>query len=559
VKKLIIIPGGKMNKWIIIILAMILVLYGCAANSGSQTQAALPKSEFTSKVAILPLKTLDSPSRYIQKILTVRDLQQVFDQHPNYELLDMAKIAEQFKQSDFDDVDDLQVEDIQEISQNMMADVIIMANISETRAGLYSISMRMYSTRSQELKQISFNVGKEKTARWKALEDSFMKELDGFVSTEVDKIFNIATNYYMAQNYTEAEKSLKTVIGLKPDKKEAYYYLANTYAKLQKNDLAEQYYKKAMELDPENQQLVVTVIEFYETTNQGAKRVALMEQLAEKNQDVELWFAIGNTYAQDNNNAKAKESFRKALAIDKNYTRAIVRLGNMLYDEENYVEAIPLLEQAFDQAPDNEYLGRRLAVSYQKSNRLDQAIARYEGLITSDPSNVQAYLNVVSLYRTQAGETTDQKLASELNQKAIDKMLELKKVDPQNPYLYLNLAAIYLSQGKYNDAETNANQVINLNPELYHAYIINATVQQTRGTEQYNRYIDLDKQAAKAVGKKAESLKKDRDAARASANSMFRRADELLKTARSKTDDEEAITDINNRINRVAQLISQTI
>jgi Tfp pilus assembly protein PilF len=125
--------------------------------------------------------------------------------------------------------------------------------------------------------------------------------------------------------------------------------------------------------------------------------------------------------------------------------------------------------------------------------------------------------------------------------------------------VYLNLAAIYLSQGKYNEAETNANQTISRNASLYQPYVILSAVYQTRGTEQYNRYIDLDRQAAKAVGSKARQLAKDRDAAKTNANGLFRRAQSQLEQARSKTSETEALNDISNRLNRVAQLISQTV
>ncbi len=547
-----------MNKWILFLLLVLVGLFSCSTNR-TATEPAVPKAEFTTKVAILPLKALDSASRYIQKMLTVRDLEYIFAQHANYVLNDMADIEQKFKSSGYTDVEDLQVDEIKEISKLMLADVIIMGSISETNTGVYNISMRFYSTRSEELKQISFNVLKEKNARWKSLEDNFMKDLDGFISNEMDKIFNIATNYYMNQNYVDAERTLKTVIGLKPDKREAHYYLANTYMKTQKYDLAEQSFLKSLELQPDDQQTIITLIELYDTTNQPEKRIRLMEQLATANDDYELWLAVGNLYSQSGNNAKARESFQKALQINPDYSTAIVRLGFMYYDEENYVEAIPLLEKAFDQAPDNDIIGRRLAISYQKSNRLDQAIARYEGLIKNDPNNVQAYLNVIGLYRTQASDATDPKVVNQLNQKAIDTINALKKVDPENALVYLNLAAIYLSQSKYNDAETNANLALAKNPNLYQPYLILATINQTRGTEQYNKYIDLDQKAAKAVGKEAERLRKERDTARTNANSLFRRADEQLKAARTRTTEAEALNDIQNRINRITQLINQTL
>lgn len=547
-----------MNKWILFVLVVLLGLFSCSSNVAKRTEE-VQKSELATKVAILPLKSLDSPSRYISKLLTVRDLKLTFDKQENYILQDMDLVADEFKSTGFTDVEDLTVEEMKEISETVKSDVIIMGNVSQSRKGVYNVSMRFYSTRSEEIKQTSFAVATQKQMRWKALDENFMPELNTFISTEMDKIFNIAANYYNSQNYMEAEKSLKQVIALKPDKLDAYYLLGNTYVKTGKNDLAEQNFLKMQELKPDDQRSQLALISLYETTQQTAKRIAVMEKIAAANEDEEMWLAIGNMYALEKNDAKAKESFRKALLINPEYATANARLAFMLYDEGSFNESIPYLEKAFDQAPDNEVISRRLAVAYQKSNRMSDAIARYEGLIKSDPNNPQAYLNVVGLYRTLAADSKDAKETAQYNQKAIDTINALKKIDPNNTYVYLNLAAIYLAQGKYNEAETNANQTIAKNASLYQPYVILAAVYQTRGTEQYNRYIDLDRQASKAVGKKATQLGKDRDAAKGSALTLFRRAQSTLETARGKTNDSDALSDINSRLSRIAQLIGQTV
>jgi len=534
----------SMNKWIIIVLAALLGLYACAGNQTAEE--AVAKSEFATQVAVLPLKALDSSSRYITKILTVRDLDLTFDKYANYTLLNMDETAKNFKETGFTDVEDLEIEEMVEISKNLASDLIVMGNVSESRAGLYNISMRMYSTLTGDLKQVSFNVGKEKTARWKALEEGMMKELDGFISGEMDKIFNIATNYYNNGNYTEAEKSLKQVVALKPDKVEAYLYLGNTYLKLENNELAEQALLKGSAADPANLSIMRALNEIYEKTGQTAKRISLMEKFAEANKDAETWFAVGNLYDQQGSKTKAKDAFRQALTLDPDYSAANVRLAFMLYDEENYSEAIPMLEKAFEFAPDNDIISSRLATAYQRSGRIQDAITKYEGLIKNDPNNSNAYLNLVNLYRTDNQDT-----------KAIETINALKQVDPDNEYVYLNLAAIYLSQNKYNDAETNANLTISKNSSLYQPYVILASVFQSRGTDAYNNYLDLDRQASKAVGKKATNLRKQRDDAKSSAQSLLGRARDNLDTARSKATEAEAIADINARLSRVNDLISK--
>lgn len=533
-----------MNKWIILALAVMLGLYACVGNKTAVE--AVPKAEITTKVAILPLKAQDSSSRYITKILTVRDLDLTFDKHATYTLLDMQETALLYKEAGISDVEDMEKEDMEEISKVLKSDLIVMGTVSENRPGSYNVSMRMYSTLSGELKQVSFNVLKDKDSRWKALDEEMMKELDGFVSGEMDKIFNIATNYYNNGNYVQAEQSLKQVVALRPEKIDAYYYLGNTYLKLEQPAQAEQTFIKAYEVDSKDQRIIIALIDIYEKTNQPAKRISLMEQVAEANQDAETWLAVGNLYDQQGNKSKAKDAFRKALVIDPEYSAANVRLAFMLYDEGNYAESIPMLEKAFEIAPDNDIIGSRLATAYQKSGRSQDAIARYEGLIKQDPSNINSYLNLVSLYR-----------ADNKDSKAIETINALKKIDSNNPYAYLNLAAIYLSQGKLNDAETNANLTIAKSSRLYQPYVILSSVFQSRGTDAYNTYLDKDRQASQAVGKKATALKKERDAAKSNAQSLLRRSADNLQTARSYASESEAISDINTRLSRVNDLLNK--
>ncbi|MFO8144913.1 MAG: tetratricopeptide repeat protein [Candidatus Syntrophosphaera sp.] len=546
-----------MNKWILIVLVALLGLYSCTSNRAAQDHVIVEKAELTTKVAILPLTALDSSSRYITKILTVRDLELTFDKYANYTLLDMEQTAQQFEYTGYIDVEGLETEEMKEVSENLAADVIIFGTVSESRAGIYNISMRFYSTISEELKQISFNVGKEKSARWKALDDYMMTELDNFVSNEMDKIFNIATNYYNLGNYAQAEQALKQVVALKPDKVDAYYYLGNTYLQTGREALAEENFLKAHELDPEDQRSAIALIDLYEKTNQPTKRIALMEELATANDDEELWLAIGNLYAQQGANQQAERAFRQSLSINPDYSTCTVRLALMLYEQGNYAEAIPLLETAFEEAPDNEFISRRLATAYQRSGRMEDAIAKYEGLIESDPTNANAYLNAVGLYRTIAAETDDPQVRQEMNTKALNTILALKEIEPENEYVYLNLAAIYLGQNRYNEAETNANLTIARNPSIAQAYIILSVIYQTRGTEAYNNYLDLDRQASQAVGREATRLKNARDAAQQNARSLLNRAKSNLESARSNSTEPEVLQDINNRISRINQLLNQ--
>lgn len=548
-----------MNKWILIACAALLILAGCTANrTVPTTKDVVPYEGITTKVAILPIKAMDSPSKYIQKMLTVRDLAYAFSSHPKYELQNMESVAAEFKMSGYKDVDDLELEDMKELATLTKCDVLAMGNITDVNGSVFAVAMRLYSARTGELRQLNFNLQKMKEERWKTLDTALIGDLDKFVSTEVDKIYNIAMNFYAAGNYSESEKSLKMAMGLNPDLKDAQYYLGATYFKMGKIDLAVQNLEANLAKDPQHQQTLYMLMDIYDQTKQPLKRLAVMEKLATLNEDEELWLAIANLYAEQNNNAKAESALRSAIALKEDYAQAHLRLALLLYDQEHYNDAIIPLEYTFDRFPENELVSRRLAVAYQKTNRLGDAVAKYEQLIKNNPNNVQAYLSVTNLYRTQAADATDPKIVAEIQQKAINTMNELKKVQPDNALAYLNLATIYLSQSKFSEVESNATLASQKDPTLYLPFVYLGTVSQNKGTTEYNRFAELEQKAAKAVGKQANQLKKDRDNARSAANSHFRKAAEYLNAAKTRASEPETINDINNRLNAVNQLISRS-
>lgn len=515
-------------------------------------------AQTVTKVAILPVKAVDSNSRYIKNILTKRDFRITFEQHEQYQLLDMKAVERGFKQTGYRDVEGLEPEEMDEVAVALGADLLILGNVSTVNSSTFRVSLRLYSPKSKELRQMNFAVVKDRRTRWATLNTDFMSQIDQFITNEVQKMYDIALNLYVQENYTEAERTLTNVLSLDADKKEAHYTLGSVYFKTNRYPQAVTSLNRAAELDTAYIQPLYTLIEVYEASNQPIERIGVMSRIAEKNQDEELWFNIGNLWAENGNVPKAVESFRKAIAINPEYAVARYRLAFMLYDQNNFADAIEHLEFAYNQYPDNDLIARRLAMAYQRSGRIDDAIARYEQAIAANPTSTQAYLNVVSLYRIKASEAGSAAVTAEMNQKAIDLMNRLKTADPNNALAYLNLASIYLGSNRNNEAETNANLAISKDPSLYLSYVILATIAQTRGTESYNRFVDLEQRASQAVGRQATNLRRDRDAAKTQANTQFRRALDQLQAARSRTTDAEVINDINGRITRVQALINST-
>jgi tetratricopeptide (TPR) repeat protein len=549
-----------MNRLLLIAMVALLLISACSVNTGmpQPSQVVENYSGLVTKVAILPLKTMDARSRNVRKILTVRDFDYVFSAYPQYELLDMEFVADEFEVLGIPNVDDMELEEMNELAELTDANVIVLGNIASLRADLFTLSLRFYSARTNELRQVNFNVPNIKEQRWESLNKNLMAELDRFITNEVEKIFNVAANFYAGGNYQEAENQLKVTIGLDPEKIDAYYYLGATYYKTEQYSLAETNFNKALELNPEHYQTLVMMNEMYEKTGEKMKRIGVMEKIAATKDDADLWLVIGNLYAEEQDYESAENALNNALSLNDDNPRVKVRLAFLLYDQGRYNDALPYLESANETFPENDLISRRLAVSYQRSGRMADAIANYEGLIRLNPNNTQAYLNVVSLYRNQASETTDETIKQEMNNKAIETMNQLIRIQPDNALAYLNLASIYLAMGNNDLAETNANAAIERDPSLYQSYVIMATINQSKGTNEYNRFADLERLAADAVGRQATTLSRQRDAAKSNANRYFRNAVDQLNTARSLTAEPDILNDIQNRLKSLSNLVSQT-
>jgi len=514
-------------------------------------------SAVTMKIAVLPLKRLDRASEYIRKMLTVRDLEQTFKKSDHFELKDMKEVERYFKNAKLGDVESLGKEQLARIAKDLGVEFVVVGTIS-SRGNEFTVAMRLFSTRTNELRPISFNVVKQRDPRWAVLEKVFLKNLDDFISSEIDKLYNIAMNNYSSGDFPTAETGYLSVIELDPARTDAYFYLADVYYRLKKYTQAKTYVDRHLSFDPNNIKTLELLVKIYEETNDLTNRIKTMEKVAELTSDAELYLLIGNTYIQNNQVNNAIIALKKAVQVDPEFTAAMYRLAFLFYDENRFSEAIEYLEFAYNRFPENDIIARRLAISYQKTGRINEAIAKYEQVIQNNPENVQAYLNIVSLYRMLAGDAPDAAAATQYYNKALEAMNNLKRINPENALAYLNLASIYLAQNKLPEAETNANLAISKDSSLYQSYVILGTINQTRGTEQYNRFVDLEKRAAEAVGRQATTLKQQRDAAKEQANALFKKADEMLKNARSRTTDQEVLNDINRRISAVAQLIGQT-
>jgi len=71
-----------------------------------------------------------------------------------------------------------------------------------------------------------------------------------------------------------------------------------------------------------------------------------------------------------------------------------VQLGNMLFDGEQYAQAITWYEQALALDPRDANVSTDLGVAYYYTNQSDRALAQFEHSLSVDPKHVKTLLNI---------------------------------------------------------------------------------------------------------------------------------------------------------------------
>ncbi|MBF0444513.1 MAG: tetratricopeptide repeat protein [Magnetococcales bacterium] len=198
------------------------------------------------------------------------------------------------------------------------------------------------------------------------------------------------------------------------------------FHKVGRLDKAEIWYKKSLEIKPENSIALCN----YATALKGQGRVA-----------------------------EAIINFKKAITIQPDYGDAHSNLGIVLLEEGEFEVAVSCLQKAISLNPNCVEAFYTLGSALYNQGRFDDALASYNKAVLLKPDYYEVYLNIAKIKKTQ-GKLEE---AVESYQKAI-------AIQPDNPISHNNLGNIYKDQGKLDRAIACYKKAIIVDPNYVLAY-----------------------------------------------------------------------------------------
>ena len=264
-------------------------------------------------------------------------------------------------------------------------------------------------------------------------------------------------------NMIIAEDNLKKVAELNPNDLETKMVLGGVLTRGRAFSSAVSIYKDITELDPESDEAYLKMGTVYIEMRNWKEAISPLEKAVELNRDnSDAYYNIGVAYEELKDYEKAIENYKKFIeSKPKDLKDTYLRLGIAQLEAEQFEGAADSLEHAIENNPENDNLKYRLAETYQKIGKYEEASAIYLSLAKNNPDNAQFYYNLMVRMYDEAN----------MPDKAIESAKKLIEAEPGSADAYYNVGYMYMKQDHFKEAIPLFEKAIELDPELEYAYM----------------------------------------------------------------------------------------
>ncbi|MCP2604943.1 tetratricopeptide repeat protein [Candidatus Aminicenantes bacterium AH-873-B07] len=291
-----------------------------------------------------------------------------------------------------------------------------------------------------------------------------------FINCERLKISNLKANYHFnkANKFFQDELFRKAIpeyelaIKYNPNLVAAYHYLGECYKALyrpglkteenkQRAEKALKYLNKALELNPDNRDVILSLGDMYNKLRNFEKAEKFYLKILEMEPDKsDNYYVIAEFYKSYAGQEKKEESKPVRLVGGKVVEKTEEEKP---FEEKTPIEkAEEMYKRVIEMNPNNVEAYARLANFYQEPplNEFDKAKEYWEKIIELDPNNAIAYSQLgvnrwAKSYRVPNLKVKERLKAAREGIEALKKAIELDPNMP-NPYIWLKILYIHLAK-----------------------------------------------------------------------------------------------------------------
>ena len=237
-----------------------------------------------------------------------------------------------------------------------------------------------------------------------------------FDAQRYNKFFLDAVCERLKGNHDAAFDLFQHCIELNPQAPEAYFYSAQYFNVLKKNEQVLSYLEKAYELNPENSTYAETLAQDYSSAGLVGKAIDVFEGLVSREPDRDDVLAmLYESYLEIDDNQKAIDALERIEALDGKNERLTIAKSELYTRMGNKKAAIAEMKSLADQYPNDLNYRVMYGDALLQNGQKKQALAIYQSVLKEEPDNVQAQLSLVGYFAAEG----DNDKADEMNEKLL--------------------------------------------------------------------------------------------------------------------------------------------
>ena len=216
--------------------------------------------------------------------------------------------------------------------------------------------------------------------------DALFQQQNG-METLSNQFLQTGIDHYQNKKYKEAAKSFEASIGLSPNSSynvDTSKYLVQAYLKLEQNEKAFNVYKKAIEQNPDRDDLKSALGKLYFAEGRYAESVEQYRGAVQVNPSTTNRYSLGEALLKVENYSEAEYQFREVNRLEPKSYAGDYGLGKMYAQTENYEKAIQHFENVLNLEPTFYDALAEIGYTYADMGEIEKARETEERLETLD-------------------------------------------------------------------------------------------------------------------------------------------------------------------------------
>lgn len=198
------------------------------------------------------------------------------------------------------------------------------------------------------------------------------------MENEINADIQTALDYFKASEYENAAEAFLKALEEDKNNPNILNNIGLCYSKLAKDDLATEYFIKALSFNSKSVQTYINLADVYFRNKNIIDAINLLENAVTlMPQEIALKHYLSRFYLEDCRYDLAMEQLFEILDIDSDNLDAYWDLGNIQFEVGDYDSAIDNYENVLDKVTDNAVLYYQTAIAYEANDNIDKAISNH--------------------------------------------------------------------------------------------------------------------------------------------------------------------------------------